>query len=148
MTDNQDPLQALQKIIESKEKPSAAPSSELNQGQNEGLVTPEGQASGGEELSPGQQAALQVAQEAANAAKEAELRAQHQEHEQQQAAKDREAIESLRGELPEVAPTSLLEGDAASNPNQDLSQETNNQETGEKTAKEVSHQVEQLKRLD
>lgn len=147
MTDNQDPLQALQKIIESKEKPSAAPSSELNQGQSGGLLTPEGQVGGGE-LTAEQQAVLQAAQEAANAAKEAELRAQHQEHEQQQAAKDREAIESLRGELPEVAPTSLLEGDAASNPNQDLAQETNNQETGEKTAKEVSHQVEQLKRLD
>jgi hypothetical protein len=142
MTNNQDPLQALQTLIEDKENLSTttAPTiPEVNQEQTGEQTPSEGQASVGGELTPEQL----VAQQAASAAKEAELKAKIKEHKAKQAVKDQEALKSLRGELPQVSPKNPSEKGIQTDENQELAQEP-----GNSTTKKVVHNVKQLKRLD
>lgn len=132
MTDNQDPQQALKTLIDNKENLSAT------------APTTSG------ELTPEQQAAQQLAK----AEEEAKLQAQLEEHEKQQAVQDQQALESLRTELPQVVSTEPSEektqvgeaqnGETQVGKTQDLTQES----TDEKAIQQLTHQVEQLKRLD
>lgn len=122
MTDNQDPQQALKTLIDNKENLSAA------------APTTSG------ELTPEQQAAQQLAK----AEEEAKLQAQLEEHEKQQAVQDQQALESLRTELPQVVSTEPSEEKTQVGKTQDLTQES----TDEKAIQQLTHQVEQLKRLD
>ncbi|KUK84299.1 MAG: hypothetical protein XD98_0013 [Microgenomates bacterium 39_6] len=132
MTDNQDPQQALKTLIDNKENLSATAST------TSGELTPEQQAD----------------QQLAKAEEEAKLQAQLEEHEKQQAVQDQQALESLRTELPQVVSTEPSEektqvgeaqnGETQVGKTQDLTQES----TDEKAIQQLTHQVEQLKRLD
>lgn len=143
MTDNQDPLTALKTLIENKENlspPTAKTTSEANLKQNGEPVLPEGlKVSTSGELTQDQQAAQQTA----DLVKDAELKTKLKEHEAEQVAKDQEAIQSLRGELPEFTATNSTETGSTN-----ISQDINGAASNDQITQNVVHEVEQLTRLD
>lgn len=141
MTDNQDPLQVLQSIIDAKETSVSSTSTspvptQPNQEVPGNLASPAEQAPSAQGPTPEQL----VAQKAADAKKAAEAQARIQKLEEEQGVQDEQAIASLRQELPKIAPTTE---EGVENSISDR----NVQETDSDNNNEKDNPVEQLKRI-
>jgi hypothetical protein len=142
MTDNRDPLHALQSIIEDKEKSTASSSvlvepNEVVQNNQETIATNPAVSA---EQKPATQTPNpeQLATQKEVAEKMAAMQARIQELKQTQAVEDEQAIENIRQELPEISTKEELDNNAI----------VENQNSSQEAVSQKIHQVEQLERLD